>query len=171
MKKAANIPKVTPRMMKLIGESSLTSIKRDAEIGVGQDNRKFPRYKAKYADAKSKGFKNYQVSFTAKGKAVNFTAKRRPKKLRGISLNRQVSPPNLVLTGAMQRTMRVGKATEKSVTIIYPYGTRVSGNADRGRDIYGLNEKNLNKAGETLLRFLGINADEYMKEKIVFKVS
>lgn len=172
MRKASDIPKTKESLWSKIIGQSITRIILDAGKGIGQNNRKFPPYTASYAAKKAKGFKNTQVSFTAQGKGVNFTAKRRPKNLRGLALNKRVSPPNLKLTGQMLGGINKGKVTKDGGEIVYLFGTRVQGNIDnkRSRDIFGLNNKNLQKVADSLGLQFEKNINKYVKEDIVYKI-
>ncbi len=129
----------------ILGGKLVTRILQDTDKGISQDpsGKKFPRYKASYAVKKAKEFKNYQVSYkTRSGKAVNFIAKKRPKRLRGLSLNKQVNPPNLRLTGVMLNSLKAQKPTSSSVELNYRDGLKFEGNAKRKRNVYGLNDNN-----------------------------
>lgn len=142
-----------------LGGKLVTRILKDADKGISQDSngKDFPKYKASYAVKKAKEFKNYQVSYkTRSGKAVNFIAKKRPKALRGVSLNKQVNPPNLLLTGVMRNSLKTQKATNSSVELNYRDGVKFEGNAKRGRNMYGLNDNNF----EFVKKFISDEIDE-----------
>ena len=142
-----------------LGGKLVRKILKDADKGISQDpsGKKFPRYKASYAVKKAKEFKNYQVSYkTRSGKAVNFIAKKRPKRLRAVSLNKQVNPPNLLLTGVMRNSLKTQKATSSSVELNYRDGIKFEGNAKKGRNMYGLNDNNF----EFVKKFISDEIDE-----------
>ena len=61
---------------------------------------------------------------------------------KGISKSRQVSPPNLRLTGVMLNSLKAQRATSNSVELNYRDGLKFEGNAKNGRNVYGLNDKN-----------------------------
>lgn len=112
-----------------LGGKLATRIVKDADKGISQDGKgkPFAPYKASYAIKK------------AAGKAS----------LKGISVSRQISPPNLRLTGTMLDSIKAQNPTTESVEILYADGAKVMGNAKpparlkkKRRNIYGLNEKN-----------------------------
>ena len=64
-----------------------------------------------------------------------------------MSKDRQVSPPNLRLTGKMLDSIKAQRPTKTSVEILFADGEKVIGHSKkRGnkpkRNIYGLNDKN-----------------------------
>ena len=112
-----------------LGGKLATRIVKDAEKGISQDGKgkPFPPYKKSYAIKK------------ATGKAT----------LKGISADRQISPPNLRLTGTMLDSIKAKNPTTESVEILFADGEKVMGNAKpparlkkKRRNIYGLNEPN-----------------------------
>ena len=112
-----------------LGGKLATRIVKDAEKGISQDGKgkPFPPYKKSYAIKK------------ATGKAT----------LKGISADRQISPPNLRLTGTMLDSIKAKNPTTESVKILFADGEKVMGNAKpparlkkKRRNIYGLNEPN-----------------------------
>ena len=105
-----------------LGGKLVTRILEDTEKGISQDvdGGKFPKYSESYADKKKIG-------------------KAGPK---GVSNNKQISPPNLRLTGAMLNSLKAQKPTSESVELNYREGLKFEGNAKRKRNVYGLNNNN-----------------------------
>lgn len=105
-----------------LGGKLVTRILKDTEKGISQDGSgiKFPKYSKSYADKKRVGEAG-------------------PK---GVSKNKQTSPPNLNLTGAMLNSLKAQKPTSSSVELNYREGLKFEGNAKRKRNVYGLNAKN-----------------------------
>ena len=111
-----------------LGGKLATAIVKDADNGISQDGKgeKFKAYKPSYAKKKLMGAGT-----------------------KGISVSRQVSPPNLRLTGKMLDSIKAQNPTKESVEILFADGLKVEGNANPParlkkprRNIYGLNEKN-----------------------------
>lgn len=110
----------------ILGGKLVTRILEDTDRGISQDgsgtSRDFPGYSFNYAKRKAMG-------------------KAGPK---GVSNNRQTSPPNLRLTGAMLNSLKAQKPTSSSVELNYREGKKFEGNAKgkKRRNVYGLNNKN-----------------------------
>jgi|GEM_PF-5635016 len=107
-----------------LGGKLVTRILEDTEKGISQDGAgiKFPKYSKGYAAKKKIG------------KAG----------VKGVSNNKQTSPPNLRLTGVMLNSLKAQKPTNSSVELNYRDGLKFEGNAKRKRNVYGLNNKNEN---------------------------
>lgn len=127
--KLFNIVKTTSKDWKILGGKLATRIVKDADKGISQDgngtSRDFESYSFNYAKLKSKGLVG----------------------LKGVSKDRQVSPPNLRLTGKMLDSIKAQRPTKTSVEILFADGEKVIGHSKkRGnkpkRNIYGLNDKN-----------------------------
>jgi len=105
-----------------LGGKLVTRILEDTEKGISQDaaGGKFRKYSEDYENKKK-------------------TGKAGPK---GVSNNKQVSPPNLRLTGAMLNSLKAQKPTSESVELNYREGLKFEGNAKRKRNVYGLNNNN-----------------------------
>jgi len=169
--RAKDIPTFPKSIWEKIGGKTATRIIKDAGKGIGADGKSFPKYSAKYAAAKMKGFKDTQVSFTTRsGKHVNFIAHNPPESLRGIPLNKQINPPNLKLTGVMLNSIKSRKATKTGVEIEFRDGLKVQGNAKNKRDIYGVSPKNEDLIMKDLGVYLGKQIDKYAKIPINIKV-
>ena len=108
----------------ILGGKLVTRILEDTNKGISQDGdgrtKDFPPYTIDYALKKVKGIKTKK----------------------GLSKSRQVSPPNLKLTGVMLNSLKAQKPTSSSVELNYRDGLKFEGNAKRGRNVYGLNDKN-----------------------------
>tara|TARA_R110002020_G_C15823905_1_gene733429 strand:- start:11 stop:487 length:477 start_codon:yes stop_codon:yes gene_type:complete len=147
--KIFNLVKTEAKDWKILGGKLATRIVKDTDKGISQDGKgeKFKAYKPSYALKKSTG---------KAGK-------------KGVSTDRQTSPPNLRLTGKMLDSIKAQNATKTSVEILYADGLKVMGNANPPnksrkprRNIYGLNEDNQqfvedyleNKIENNILRFI-----------------
>jgi len=169
--RAKDIPTFPKSIWEKIGGRTATRIVKDAGNGIGADGKRFQKYTSKYAAAKMKGFKDTQVSFTTRsGQHVNFIAHNPPESLRGVSLNRKISPPNLRLTGVMLNSIKSRKATKTGVEIEFRDGLKVQGNAKNKRDIYGVSPKNEDLIMKDLGVYLGKQVDKYAKIPIEIKV-
>ena len=169
--RAKDIAKFPKSLWEKIGGRTATRIVEDADDGIGADGKRFPEYTPEYSAAKMKGFKDTQVSFTTRsGQDVNFIAHNPPKSLRGIGLNRKVSPPNLRLTGVMLNSIKSRKATKTGVEIEFRDGLKVQGNAKNKRNIYGVSPKNEDLIMKDLGVYLGKQVDKYAKIPIEIKV-
>ena len=129
--KLGNVVEMKKSDWLILGGKVATAIVKDADKGISQDgkgqSRDFESYDLKYAKAK----------ITGKAGA------------KGVSVSRQISPPNLRLTGKMLDSIKAQNATTDSVEILFADGLKVMGNAKPParlkkprRNIYGLNEKN-----------------------------
>tara|TARA_R100001443_G_scaffold17872_3_gene28514 strand:+ start:3510 stop:3971 length:462 start_codon:yes stop_codon:yes gene_type:complete len=122
--KASEILTQKARDWLILGGKLVTRILEDTNKGISQDGngrtKDFPSYTIDYALKKVKGIKTKK----------------------GLSKSRQVSPPNLKLTGVMLNSLKAQKPTSSSVELNYRDGLKFEGNAKRGRNVYGLNDKN-----------------------------
>ena len=122
--KAEDIVKQKAKDWLILGGKLVTKILEDTDKGISQDGdgtvKDFPRYTTDYALKKVKGIKTKK----------------------GVAKSRQVSPPNLKLTGIMLNSLKAQRATSNSVELNYRDGLKFEGNAKNGRNVYGLNDKN-----------------------------
>jgi hypothetical protein len=125
--KIFNIVKTEKKDWKILGGKLATRIVKDSDRGISQDKNGEP-------------FKAYSANYSLK-KGMGKAGKK------GLSKDRQVSPPNLRLTGKMLDSIKAQNATKVSVEILFADGEKVMGHAKkRGnkpkRNIYGLNNDN-----------------------------
>lgn len=127
--KIFNIVKTDKKDWLILGGKLATRIVKDADKGISQDKNGEP-------------FKAYSENYSLK-KGMGKVGKK------GVSKDRQVSPPNLRLTGKMLDSIKAQKATKTSVEILFADGNKVMGNAKPNaksgkprRNIYGLNNSN-----------------------------
>ena len=125
--KIFNIVKTDKKDWKILGGKLATRIVKDSDRGISQDKNGEP-------------FKAYSANYSLK-KGMGKAGKK------GLSKDRQVSPPNLRLTGKMLDSIKAQNATKVSVEILFADGEKVMGHAKkRGnkpkRNIYGLNNNN-----------------------------
>ena len=138
-----------------LGGKLATTIKQDAEKGISQDpdGKPFPPYKESYAIKKAAG------------------------KASPVGADRQISPPNLILTGTMLGSISPQKATKDSVEIIYREGLKVLGNANpparlkKGkRNIFGLNNKNWGHARDFIDDEIEQKILKFNRKKVFFDI-
>jgi len=146
--KAPQMLDIPVSLWKKIGGQTATRIVKNADKGIDKDGGKFPRYTADYARKK------------AAGKASP----------RGVSGDRQTSPPNLRLTSVMLNSISAQNATKNGVEIIFRDGLKVEGNAKRGRDIYGLSSDNVEEIDKTLKGHISKNVNKYARESVEIKI-
>ena len=134
----------------ILGGKLGTRILQDTDKGISQDGAgtKFPKYSDEYETKKKAG-------------------KAGPK---GVSNNRQTSPPNLKLTGVMLNSLKAQKPTSSSVELNYRDGLKFEGNAKRKRNIYGLSDKNFEFVKEFFRDELDNRIIKFNKKKIKFDI-
>ena len=152
--RAEDMLKLPRSLWAKVGGKAATKIVTDSDKGFGTSesgkryNFNTVPYSAEYALKKAEG-------------------KAGPK---GVSKSRQTSPPNLRLTGTMLGSISAQNATQTGVDIIFRDGLKVKGNADRGRNIFGVNEQNEKEIVKNLSDFIGKNVRRYASKPITLKV-
>lgn len=146
--KASDIIDIPVSLWKKIGGGTATRIVQGSDKGKDKDGGNFPPYTAKYAERKAAG-------------------KASPK---GVGVSRQISPPNLRLTGEMLGSITSGNATKTGVDIILRDGLKIEGNAKRGRDIYGISPDNASEIEKILADVIGKNIGKYASIPIEIKI-
>ena len=135
----------TTRMWAKIATFGRTTILKRTKRGIDRNGKRFPRYKARYATQKAKGFKDVQVSYqTRSGNVVEFRTKKRPKHLKGISLNKQINPPNFKLRGWTLRDLSTLAKNKFGCVIGWrgEFAQIVAGNEERGKyKVGGITDK------------------------------
>ena len=138
-----------------LGGKLVTRIIEDADKGISQDSdgKPFPPYKGTYAIKKKSG------------------------RVISVGADRQVSPPNLRLTGTMLGSISPKRATKESVEIHYREGEKVQGNANppsrlkKGkRNIYGLNDKNWDFAKDYIDSIIDEKITKFNRKKVILEV-
>ena len=146
--KAEDMLQLPRSVWKRVGGKAATKIVKDSDKGYGTDDAgkryKFKSYTAEYASKKAAG-------------------KAGPK---GVSTSKQTSPPNLRLVGTMLGSISAQKPTNVGVDIVFREGLKVKGNADRGRNIFGINDQNENEIVKNLSDFIGKNVKKYARKPI-----
>ena len=152
---AADIVKIKRDTFKKAGELAKSRIIEDANNGVFQnDKASVPKYSDTYRNYKVRGM-------------VGFRGKKL-KQYKGKSIN--TSPkPNMRLTGETLRRIAV-RNIKNGFRLIFARGGIVEGNADRGYDIYDLNNKNYNSIMNFIANRLDINIKKYTEKPITIKV-
>ena len=132
-----------------IGGKTATKIVNDSDKGYGTREGTNKRYK----------FKAYTTQYASRKSA----GKAGPK---GVGTSKQTSPPNLRLTGTMLGSISAQKPTNIGVDIVFRDGLKVKGNADNGRNIFGLNSENEDQILKNLSDVVGKNVNKYAKKPI-----
>ena len=145
--RAQDILKLPKSLWAKVGGQTATRIVKDADKGKGY-KKDFKAYTPEYAKLKAAG-------------------KAGPK---GPGKSRQVSPPNLRLTGVMLGSISAQKPKETGVDIVYRDGIKVEWNAEMGRDIYGISDKNTEKITDELSDFIGKQIGKYAKDSITVTI-
>lgn len=145
--RAQDIVKFPKSLWAKVGGKTATNIVKDADKGKGY-KKDFKAYTSEYAKLKAAG-------------------KAGPK---GVGKSRQVSPPNLRLTGVMLGSISAQKPKETGVDIVYRDGIKVEHNAKMGRDIYGISDKNTDKITDELSDFIGKQIGKYAKDSITVTI-
>jgi hypothetical protein len=83
-----------------------------------------------------------------------------------VSTSKQVTPPNLRLTGQMLNSISAQKPSNIGVDIVFRDGLKVKGNADNGRNIFGVNEQNQKEIINNLTNLIGKNVKKYASKPI-----
>jgi len=134
-----------------IGGRAATKIVKDADKGIGTRESSNKRYKFNTVPYSTK----YAIRKAA-GKAA-------PK---GVSTSKQTNPPNLRLTGQMLNSISAQKPTNVGVDIVFRDGLKVKGNADMGRNIFGINQQNEKEIVKNLSDYIGKNVKKYARKPI-----
>ena len=152
---AVDIVKIKRDTFKKAGELAKSRIIEDANNGVFQnDKASVPKYSDTYRNYKVRGM-------------VGFRGKKL-KQYKGKSIN--TSPkPNMRLTGETLRRIAV-RNIKNGFRLIFARGGIVEGNADKGYDIYDLNDKNYNSIMNFIANRLDINIKKYTEKPITIKV-
>ena len=147
--KPSDLVKITG--WRTLGGKLATRIVKDSDKGISQDGDgvKFPPYSKRNSNVgwrrikTKKGFRSVFIDSYYNLKAAG---KASPK---AVAPSRQVSPPNLRLTGEMLNSIYATNPTKQSVDIVFRSGLKVLGNANPPkrlkkprRNIYGLNNGN-----------------------------
>ena len=153
---AADIVKIKRDTFKKAGELAKSRIIEDADKGVFQNNRSGFGYK-------NRTYKKY------KQKGMTGASGSKLKAFRGKSTNTKVNNVNMRLTGETLRRIAV-KNIKNGFRLIFARGGIVEGNANRGYDIYDLNDKNYNSIMNFIANRLDINIKKYTEKPITIKV-
>ena len=151
-----DIHKIPRNIFKKAGELAKSRIIEDADKGIFQNNRQNFKYK-------SKTYRRY------KSNAMTGANKTKLKAFRGKSTNTKVNNVNMRLTGETLRRIAV-KNIKNGFRLIFARGGIVEGNADKGYDIYDLNDKNYNSIMNFIANRLDINIKKYTEKPITIKV-
>lgn len=147
--KAQDILNLPRSVWAKIGGEAATKIVKDSDKGYGTREGTNKRYK----------FKAYSTQYASRKSA----GKAGPK---GVGTGKQTSPPNLRLTGTMLGSISAQKPTNIGVDIVFRDGLKVKGNADNGRNIFGLNSENEDQILKNLSNVVGKNVNKYAKKPI-----
>lgn len=166
--RAQDIVKFPKSLWAKVGGKTATNIVKDADKGKGY-KKDFPAYKTHEPFWFAKKLAN--------GKTIRIYAEDYPTRKaagkagpKGVSTNRQTSPPNLRLTGTMLNSISAQRPKETGVDIVYRDGIKVEHNAKMGRDIYGISDKNTEKITDELSDFIGKQIGKYAKDSITVTI-
>ena len=141
--KAENILKLPRTLWAKIGGKAATKIVKDSDKGFGTTEGTNKRYSFRTVP--------YTTQYASKKSAGKAGAK-------GVSTSKQTSPPNLQ------------KPTNVGVDIMFRDGLKVKGNADRGRNIFGINEQNEKEIIKVISDYVGKNITKYASKPINISV-
>ena len=158
---------VSAQKMKEIADRELQLVRKDAASGISQapDGRKFRSYRsAQYVKYKS----NYMRRFTNRTGAKGTLLKGHTS-----VVSNEIGFVNETLTGRMYNDMYISSAQVNSVMVnFHPKdGRKIIGAADLGREIVGLNDKNIDIVEEMIFNILSKQIDDYAREDVVITVS
>jgi len=172
--KAQDIITIPRKIWATIGGKTVTRIVKDSDKGFGTNENtgkryRFPKYKTHSPFWFTKTLKDgtKKTIFAEDYPTRKAAGKAGPK---GVSKSRQVNPPNLRLTGTMLNSIKADKATNVGVDIIYRDGLKVKGNADKGRNIFGVNDVNEKKIIKELSDYINRNSQKYASKKVSIKI-
>tara|TARA_R100001377_G_scaffold85331_1_gene71668 strand:- start:3780 stop:4238 length:459 start_codon:yes stop_codon:yes gene_type:complete len=150
--KTEDILKLPKSLWASVGGKAATKIVKDSDKGIGTDKNN-----------KSYKFKKYSSEYALKKTSGKAGAK-------GVSTSKQTNPPNLRLTGQMLNSISAQKPTNIGVNILFRDGLKVKGNADKGRNIFGVNDKNEKEIIKNIANYVGKNIKKYASKPINVKV-
>ena len=168
--KAQDILNLPRSVWAKIGGEAATKIVKDSDKGYGtregtNKRYKFPEYKRHSPFWFTKTLKDgTKKSIYAEDYPTRKAAGRAASK--GVSTSKQTSPPNLRLTGTMLNSISAQKPTNIGVDIVFRDGLKVKGNADNGRNIFGVNSENEDQILKNLSDVVGKNVNKYAKKPI-----
>jgi len=134
-----------------VGGRAATKIVKDADKGIGT------------RESSNKRYKFNTVPYSTKYATRKAAGKAAPK---GVSTSKQTNPPNLRLTGQMLNSISAQKPTNVGVDIVFRDGLKVKGNADMGRNIFGINQQNEKEIVKNLSDYIGKNVKKYARKPI-----
>ena len=134
-----------------VGGRAATKIVKDADKGIGT------------RESSNKRYKFNTVPYSTKYATRKAAGKAAPK---GVSTSKQTNPPNLRLTGQMLNSISAQKPTNVGVDIVFRDGLKVKGNADMGRNIFGINQQNEKEIVKNLSDYIGKNVKKYASKSI-----
>jgi len=149
--KAQDILNLPRSVWAKIGGRAATKIVKDSDKGYGTREGTNKRYSFRTVP-----YTTQYVSRKSAGKAAS----------KGVSTSKQTSPPNLRLTGTMLNSISAQKPTNIGVDIVFRDGLKVKGNADNGRNIFGVNSENEDQILKNLSDVVGKNVNKYAKKPI-----
>ena len=149
--KAQDILNLPRSVWAKIGGRAATKIVKDSDKGYGTREGTNKRYSFRTVP-----YTTQYASRKSAGKAAS----------KGVSTSKQTSPPKLRLTGTMLNSISAQKPTNIGVDIVFRDGLKVKGNADNGRNIFGLNSENEDQILKNLSNVVGKNVNKYAKKPI-----
>jgi hypothetical protein len=117
-----------------LGQQAIDTIKIRTQKGIDREGYRFEPYSESYADRKASGFKDDLYG--------------RPENLRGLSLDRQVTPPNFRLRGFTMGDLKIRAVATDAVTIGWQgeFAEIVNAHEQRGKyRVAGVTDKEFDK--------------------------
>ena len=160
---------IDAKYMEVLGKRAIDMVEKDAWKGISQapDGRKFGSYRSKsYIKQKSRYMKRLTNRRGAKGSNLKAVAS-------GQSvISNQTSFVNEILTGRMLRDMSLRNARNNYVEVHFmPKDTgKILGAQRLGREVVGLNNKNVELLQKDIVKYLDGNIQRWAKEDIVINI-
>lgn len=180
------IVRFTPKFWLKVGGLIPAWIYADCKIGLMQNNGKGYHYKSEqYKKYKANGMRRFTKGKASdsgaffnnpkagKSKKTGFTTGGRLSSLKGIPIDStNTSFVDMILTGRTVKSLKPKTSDEVSVTMAYPPDKAgiVLGNKRRGYNIVGLNNQNIKKVRQLIIKQLDDNQKAMLGKKMVITI-
>lgn len=189
------IVRFTPKFWLKVGQLIPAWVYADCKIGLMQNNGKNYHYKSEqYKKYKANGMRRFTKGAgkmfsdkegysygktyfnnpkAGKSKKTGFTTGGRLSSLKGISIDStNTSFVDMILTGRTVKSLKPKTSDEISVTMAYPPDKAgiVLGNKRRGYNIIGLNNQNIKKVRQLIVKQLDDNQKAMLGKKMVITI-
>lgn len=156
------------------------SARTDALKGIMQDkqgssglqyfSQQYKKYKLNYMNKFTRNLKSGKTKKQTNSPAGGF---KKLKSVRGMSIvNNDISQVNMTLTGQMWNGLGLkDSGSDYFVAAFQPKDTgKISGNRVLGREVVGLNDKNIEKLGNIITEQLNKNVENWAKVKVIINI-